>query len=50
MAVEKEALGFHSIAEKLQGHWEVAAGWEQRTREEEGPGCRRAEVRPSRQY
>lgn len=49
MAVEKEAAGFHSIAEKLQDHWEVVAGWEQRT-QEEGPGCRRAEVRPSRQY
>lgn len=49
MAVEKEAVGFRSIAEKLRGRWEVAAGWEQRTREEEEPGCRRAEEQLSRQ-
>lgn len=47
MAVEKEVEGLRSIAEKLQGHWEVAAGLEQRTLGEE-LGCRRAEVQLSR--
>lgn len=47
MAVEK---GLHSIAEKLQGHWEVVAGWEQRMLQEVGLGCRRVEVRLGRQY
>lgn len=49
MAVEKKAVGLRSIAEKLQGHWEVVAGWEQRT-QEEWLGCRRVEVQLSRRY
>lgn len=49
MAVEKEVAGLHSIAEKLQGHWEVVAGSGQRM-QAEGLGCKRAEVRLSRPY
>lgn len=49
MAVEREA-GLRSIAEKLQGRWEVAAGWEQRMLQGAGLGCRRVEVHPGRQY
>lgn len=49
MAVEKEA-DLRSIAEKLRGHWELVAGWEQRTLQGAGLGCRRVEVRPGRQY
>lgn len=48
MAVEEEEVGRYSIAEELQGHWEVVAGWEQRTRGE-GLGCRTLEVQPSTQ-
>ena len=48
MAVEKEAVGLHSIAEKLQDHWEVVAGREQRTQGGE-LGYRRAEMQPNRQ-
>lgn len=43
----KEAEGCRSIAEKLQEHLEVEAGWEQMKREAE-PGCRRAGVGQSR--
>lgn len=49
MAVEKEVVGLHSIAEKLQGHWDVVVGSGQRTRGE-GLGCKRAEVQLSRRY
>lgn len=49
MAVEKETVGFRSIAEKLQGHWGVVAGGEQKMRGER-LGCRRVEVRLSRRY
>lgn len=49
MAVEKEA-GLRSIAEKLQGHWEEVAGWEQWMLQGAGLGCRKVEVRPGRQY
>lgn len=49
MAVEKEVAGLHSIAEKLQGHWEVVAGSGQRT-QGGGRGCKRVEVRLSRRY
>lgn len=49
MAVEKEAVGLHSIAEKVRGHWEVAAGSGQRTRGEV-LGCKWVEVQLSRQY
>lgn len=47
MAAEREVAGLRSIAEKSLGHWEAAAGWEQRTRGEE-LGCRRAEEQLSR--
>lgn len=49
MAVEKKAVGRYNIAEELRGRWEVAAGWEQRTRGA-GLGCRRPGLRPSTQY
>lgn len=42
MAVETEVEGLHSIAEKLQGRWEVVAGPGRRKRGE-GLGCKRAE-------
>lgn len=34
MAVEKEVVGLHSIAEKLRGHWEVVVGSGERTQGE----------------
>lgn len=44
MAVVMEVVGLRSIAEKLQGHWEVVAGSGQRMRGG-GLGCKRVEVR-----
>lgn len=49
MAVEREVPGLHSIAEKLRGHWGVAAGSGQRTRVE-GRECKWEEVRLSKRY
>lgn len=49
MAVEKEVVGLHNIAEKLQDQWEVVAGREQRTQGEELE-YRRAEMQPNRRY
>lgn len=49
MAVEKEAAGRRSIAEKPRGHWEEVAGSGQRT-QGEGLGCKKVEVRLSRRY
>lgn len=49
MAVERE-VGLRSIAEKLRGRWEVAAGWEQRMLQGVRLGCRRVEDHPGRQY
>lgn len=47
MAVEREVVGLRSIAEKLQGRWEVVAGTGRR-RQAEGRGCKREEARLSR--
>lgn len=49
MAVEKEVVGLRSIAEELQGHWEVEVGSGQKT-QGEGLGCKRVAVRLSRRY
>jgi len=49
MAVGKEVVGLCSIAEKLQGHLELAVGSGQRTRGE-GLGCKSVQVRLSRRY
>lgn len=49
MAVEREVAGLRSIAEKLQGRWELVVGSAQRT-QGEGLGCKRVEVRLSRRY
>lgn len=48
MAVEREVEDLRSIAEELQGHWEVEAGSVQRT-QGEGLECRRVGVQLSRQ-
>lgn len=48
MAAEREVEDLRSIAEELQGRWEVEAGWVQRW-QGEGLGCRRVEVQLSRQ-
>ena len=48
MAVEKEAAGLRSIAEKLRGHLEAVAAESGQRTQEEGLGCKRAEERLNR--